>query len=64
MLENKDDYSNYFITDEIKKPFINKDGDYKRKILDERKELIIYAEKSFVKGLGINYADADANGTS
>jgi uncharacterized protein with ParB-like and HNH nuclease domain len=57
ILVARDDYSNYFITDEIKNTFINKSNDYKRKILDKRKELIIDAEKSFVKGLGINYID-------
>ena len=64
ILVARDDYSNYFITDEIKNIFINKSNDYKRKILDKRKEFIIDAEKSFVNELGINYTDTTANGTA
>ena len=51
----RDDYSSYFITDEVKNIFINKYSHYKRKILDKRKELIIDAEKSFVEKFNITY---------
>lgn len=64
ILVARDDYSNYFITDGIKNTFINKSNDYKRKILDKRKGLIMDAEKSFVNRLGINYTDTIINGTS
>jgi uncharacterized protein with ParB-like and HNH nuclease domain len=56
MLENyKDDYHRYFLTQEMQTIFLKKDEDYKRIILEKRKELIIEAEKTFVERLGIVY---------
>ncbi|MFZ2724632.1 MAG: DUF262 domain-containing protein [Methylococcaceae bacterium] len=56
MLENyKDDYQRYFLTQEMQTIFSKKDKDYKRIILEKRKELIIEAEKQFVENLGIVY---------
>lgn len=55
MLEGKEDYLHYFVTEEMKEIFINNDKNYQRLILDKRKTMIIDAEKLFVEKLDISY---------
>jgi len=55
MLENDKNYIKYFITEEMKKFFIEKNKNYQKEILDIRKDIIINAEKKFVEKLGLNY---------
>ena len=57
ILENLEDYQNYFITEEMKEIFIEKGENYQQEILEKRKDLIINTEKEFVKKLNITYTN-------
>jgi hypothetical protein len=64
MLENEENYQQYFLTKEMKEIYVKKDNDYQRRILDKRKEVIIKSEKEFVEKLGIHYAYSNSDGNS
>ena len=57
MLENyKSEYAyHYFLTEEMRQIFIKKEANYKSKILELRKLLIIEAESVFVESLKMRY---------
>ncbi len=57
MLENeKEDYTRYFITEEMRKVFFEKKGGYQKNILAIRKGIIINAETGFIEKLGLRLA--------
>ena len=56
MLENKEDYTGYFLTENMRKIFLKKDKGYQREILKIRKKIIINFEKEFIEKLGLRLA--------
>lgn len=53
MLESEEDYNRYFITDEMKDIFLKKEDNFKLKILEIRRKVLIDSENIFIQKLGL-----------